>query len=334
MTFHSNKIDSDNYLNLHKLQEVIDYIEAHLLEVLTLDQIAEHFYCNSCLLNQIFKLVTQVNIIEYVRNRRISLAAKELRDTNHSIIDIALSHCYETPEAFTKAFQRIYGFPPSFVRRTNPELPLFEPMQIQIKTYGGWVEDLTKPHEIQQENVLSSQYNETIQTKGGLSMKDNCYCYQIQSKEMKYCSDYERLLALAKQLKAAGIRFKVDGKTMIFAHGIEFSLDKICLTFLDAEKSKVNDFFTKQSSQTGEWKTPYQGFDYMDTEFQGFLIRCMCYHQSQDSNSEQQLYLNTDLVDLDGEVIHVQSLEFYLENSKPDSNYYKLVTDYLNKRCE
>ena len=47
-----------------------------------------------------------MTISEYIRNRRLSLAACELRDTKVQIVHIAFKYNYETPEAFTKAFSR------------------------------------------------------------------------------------------------------------------------------------------------------------------------------------------------------------------------------------
>ena len=130
--------DTGNIFSLSMIQEVIDYIEENLLENLTLKEVAEHFYFSSSLLNQVFKLVNQLTIMEYIRNRKLTLAGQELMTTRISILDVALKYGYETPEAFTKAFARLYGFPPSFVRRTYPKLKQFRPIVIQIELHGGW----------------------------------------------------------------------------------------------------------------------------------------------------------------------------------------------------
>lgn len=54
-----------------------------------------------------------MTVTEYIRYRRLSLAGKELLATKIHIIDAALKYGYETPEAFSKAFTRFHGFPPS-----------------------------------------------------------------------------------------------------------------------------------------------------------------------------------------------------------------------------
>lgn len=101
-------------VSIEQIQQVIDYLEAHLLEELTLKEIAEQFYINSTTLNMMFRLTTGFTIMEYVKNRRLTLAGQELLTTRNTILTIALTYQYETPEAFTKAFVRMYGFPPKY----------------------------------------------------------------------------------------------------------------------------------------------------------------------------------------------------------------------------
>lgn len=79
--------------------------------------IAEQLFLSVSALNNLFKIVCGMTIMEYIRNRQLSLAGKELFISNIHIIDLAFKYGYETPEAFTKAFTRFHGFPPSFVKR-------------------------------------------------------------------------------------------------------------------------------------------------------------------------------------------------------------------------
>ncbi|WP_237446542.1 helix-turn-helix transcriptional regulator [Shimazuella alba] len=53
------------------------------------------------------------NISEYLRRRRLTLAAEALSKSNCKIIEIAFKYGYETPEAFTKAFRKQHGITPS-----------------------------------------------------------------------------------------------------------------------------------------------------------------------------------------------------------------------------
>ena len=58
-------------------------------------------------------------------------------------------------------------------------------------------------------------------------------------------------------------------------------------------------------------------------------VRCLLYGEFPGSDTDEVLYQNTDLVEVDGVVIYVQSLEFYYENGEPDDIYYKMVEIYI-----
>ena len=321
-----------NTISITLSQNIIDYIEQHLLELLSPNAIAKQFFISVSTLNNLFKIVCNMTIMEYVRNRRISLAGKELRHSNIRIIDLAYKYGYETPEAFSKAFTRCYGFPPSFVRRAYPLLKSFEPLFIRFELDGGWKESelfpKTKEHSRGQESRLSSCYDETIKNKGGLkSMKNTKNELLINTKNLKQKKDWNTLLSLAKSLTQAEILFKVDGKTMIFVHGLEFKLDKICLTFKWNEEQIIKDFFhhTKESASS------FQGFKFFDTLFEGMKIRCMFYGDCEGDDRDEFLFKNTEILNVDGQQIISQTLEFFYENNEPDDEYYPMVEQYLKK---
>ncbi len=60
--------------------------------------------------------MTGLTLGEYIRNRRLSLAAGDLLSTEDKIITIAFKYGYQTAEGFTKAFKRQFGYSPSSVR--------------------------------------------------------------------------------------------------------------------------------------------------------------------------------------------------------------------------
>ena len=310
------------------VQNIIDYMEENLLEALTPNKIAVHFFMSISSVNKIFRAVCDMTIMEYVRNRRLSLAGQELLVSNIRIIDLAYKYGYETPEAFAKAFARFHEYPPSIVRRTYPELTVFRPLQVKLEIQGGW--EKTKSDFPGREPNLSFCYDEATKFKGGSFMEKERYEYHIHLSDMKQKEDWSVLLSLAKKLDEAGIKFKVDGKTMIFAHGLEFKLEKICLTFQWNEEQRILDFF----NHSGKAESAFSGFKYFDAAFEGMKIRCMYYGECPEDDSDDSLFRNTDPVDVDGQILHVQSLEFYYENAEPDSVCYKLVEIYLKNRAQ
>ena len=63
-----------------------------------------------------FHMLTGFTVGEYIRNRRLTMAAQELSQSDTKVIDIALKYGYETPESFSKAFRKLHGISPSSAR--------------------------------------------------------------------------------------------------------------------------------------------------------------------------------------------------------------------------
>lgn len=120
------------------VQGIIDFIEENLLEVLSPAGFASHFSVSVSALTSLFKNCCGMTVMEYIRNRRLTLAAEELTSSNIPIIDLAYKYGYETPEVFTKAFSGFYGFPPGFIRRGFPVSKVFLPIQVKVTIQGGW----------------------------------------------------------------------------------------------------------------------------------------------------------------------------------------------------
>jgi AraC family transcriptional regulator len=123
------------------LNEAINYIENHLLEELTCEEVSSHVYISSYHFQRCFSLLTGMTVGEYIRNRRLSLAGQELAASDEKVIDAALKFGYETPESFTKAFTRFHGVTPSQAKMEGSGLKSFNRLIIKIKLEGGTVMD-------------------------------------------------------------------------------------------------------------------------------------------------------------------------------------------------
>ncbi|MCL2708975.1 MAG: AraC family transcriptional regulator [Defluviitaleaceae bacterium] len=127
------------------LTNAIDYIEANLTEDFRVEDVACRAYSSSSHFQLIFHLTMGLTVGDYVRNRRLSLAAQDLLRHNGKIVDIAARYRYETPESFSKAFARFHGVPPSRLRNENARF--FHPFTINLSIRGGF-ELSRKPYEM------------------------------------------------------------------------------------------------------------------------------------------------------------------------------------------
>lgn len=121
---------------LTSIRKAIDYMENHLGDDISAQNVADQVYLSPFILQKGFSLMTGYGIGEYIRNRRLYQAALDLKKTDDRIIDIALRYCYETPESFTKAFSRFHGYTPTQVRSGAP-VNVFVPLTINISIKGG-----------------------------------------------------------------------------------------------------------------------------------------------------------------------------------------------------
>ena len=107
-----------------KIESVIDYIETHLNEKLTLDTIAAAIHYSKYHLSRLFLDTVGLHINEYIKRRQLTEAAKLLIFSEKPIIDIALLCGYQSQQAFSSAFKSMYKAPPAEYRATHSFYPL------------------------------------------------------------------------------------------------------------------------------------------------------------------------------------------------------------------
>ncbi|PYY28152.1 AraC family transcriptional regulator [Paenibacillus illinoisensis] len=122
---------------IESLQKAIQYIEEHLLENVTIEQIAAQAHISPFYFQRTFTLLTDVTVFEYIRRRRLTLAAHELVQSEQKIIDLAYKYGYDTPESFSKAFRRQHGVAPSEVRKSSTSVKSYNRLAIQVSLKGA-----------------------------------------------------------------------------------------------------------------------------------------------------------------------------------------------------
>ncbi|QVK17020.1 AraC family transcriptional regulator [Mycoplasmatota bacterium] len=118
------------------LSNSIDYIEENLTEPITIKEIAKVAMSSPYYYQRMFYILTGITVFEYIRNRRLSLAASELIMNNIKVIDVAIKYGYESSEAFSRAFKKMHGVNPSEVRKKKVTIKAFPKLIIQIMLKG------------------------------------------------------------------------------------------------------------------------------------------------------------------------------------------------------
>ncbi len=122
---------------VESLQKAIDFMEDHLLEEISIESIAKQANVSEFHFQRIFSVLTDIPVGEYLRRRRLTLAAQELSTGDRRIIDIALKYGYDTPESFSKAFRRQHGITPSQARNYKGKLKSYNRLGIQVSLKGA-----------------------------------------------------------------------------------------------------------------------------------------------------------------------------------------------------
>ena len=118
-------------------QASIDFIEGNLTEDLEIGEIAAKAALSPFYYQRIFGALCGMTVGEYIRARRMTLAAQELSGSDVKVIDAAIKYGYDSPDSFAKAFQRFHGIAPSQARETGARLKSFAPLHIKITMEGG-----------------------------------------------------------------------------------------------------------------------------------------------------------------------------------------------------
>ncbi|MFJ8063549.1 effector binding domain-containing protein [Psychrobacillus sp. NPDC096426] len=122
---------------VESIQRAINYIEEHLLDDLAVERIAKEANASAFHFQRTFSLLTDISIADYIRRRRLTLAALELINTENKILDLSYKYGYDTPEAFTKAFRKQHGVTPSDARKKLGNLQSYNRLVIQVSLKGA-----------------------------------------------------------------------------------------------------------------------------------------------------------------------------------------------------
>lgn len=122
---------------LANLNRALHYIEENLEEDIDLKEAAKRAHCSDYHFSRMFSYLAGISLSEYIRRRRLTLAAFELQAGDLRIVDVAVKYGYRSADAFSRAFQVLHGIPPSSVRTHAPSLIAYPRMTFQLTIQGG-----------------------------------------------------------------------------------------------------------------------------------------------------------------------------------------------------
>jgi len=136
---------------IERLNYALAYIDNYLCDDIDFDEVSRITACPLETVQRFFVLNTGITLTEYIRRRKLYEAFKELKATDNKIIDIAVKYGYDSPDAFSVAFKRIYGLSPSMARNDN----------ITVQPFLRMIFSLSINY-IQEDKIMKKEISETI----------------------------------------------------------------------------------------------------------------------------------------------------------------------------
>jgi AraC family transcriptional regulator len=122
---------------LKRMEDALEFMESKMNEPLDIVAIAKVAYSSPFHFQRMFHMLTGMTVGEYVRKRKLTLAAQELAASSSKVVDVALKYGYHSPESFSKLFRKIHGISPSEARRSGVSLKAFPRLSFQFTIRGN-----------------------------------------------------------------------------------------------------------------------------------------------------------------------------------------------------
>jgi AraC family transcriptional regulator len=120
---------------LKELNQVIDYIEEHLRDELSLERISEYAGVSDYHFRKVFFYLSGLTLSEYIKNRKMSEANQDLLN-GEKVTDVAYKYGYQSIDGFARAFKKWSGFLPSEVMKKGLSKS-FPKLSFIISVKGG-----------------------------------------------------------------------------------------------------------------------------------------------------------------------------------------------------
>lgn len=122
---------------MKELNLAMRYIEDNLAGDIDFEKVSQLACCSEYHFRRMFSFLSGMSLSEYIRRRRLSQAAVELQCSDVKVIDLAVKYGYDSPDSFSRAFQRLHGLTPSEARMGGAVLKAVPPMTFQLTIQGA-----------------------------------------------------------------------------------------------------------------------------------------------------------------------------------------------------
>lgn len=121
---------------VQRLNSAINYIEENLSGDIKVEEAAKIACCSTYHFQRMFAYMSNITLTEYIRRRRMSLAAVELQSGDCKVVDISVKYGYDSPTAFNRAFKSVHGIAPSQAKENGVVLKAFPRISFKIMIKG------------------------------------------------------------------------------------------------------------------------------------------------------------------------------------------------------
>ncbi len=114
------------------IEEIKRFIDSHMHEEITLKKIADAVCYSEEHTSRFFRKQTGENLFDFIRNKRLVMAAEQLKMEGGKIINTAFDYGFNSHEVFTRAFSTYFGISPKRFRQIKPEIKHFMPKGLKV----------------------------------------------------------------------------------------------------------------------------------------------------------------------------------------------------------
>ncbi|MEU7632877.1 AraC family transcriptional regulator [Nocardia sp. NPDC049220] len=119
------------------LNQLVDLVEEHLTEEFDVDGLARALGTTEYHLRRMFSSLAAMPLSDYVRRRRMTVAAADVIRGEDDLLSVAVRHGYGSTEAFGRAFRAVHGAGPSDVRRDGGPLRTQPQLRFRLTVEGN-----------------------------------------------------------------------------------------------------------------------------------------------------------------------------------------------------